>query len=122
VERRMMAVEEILNMPSMNEWGEATVRDWIEMDAVDILEDEEYQDLIEDTKVRGYNRDPVHIGSAPDVYADYCSYQGMPDLVRASDKMLGNGHHRIAILYLLGLKQAYYTTDYDESYKRHIEF
>ena len=118
----MMAVEEILNMPSMNEWGEATVRDWIEMDAVDILEDEEYQDLIEDTTVRGYNRDPVHIGSAPDVYADYCSYQGMPDLVRASDKMLGNGHHRIAILYLLGLKQAYYTTDYDESYKRHIEF
>lgn len=112
-----MSIEEVLDMPSMNEWGENTVRAWVEWEAEDILEDEEYTAIVEDTMIRGINRDPVHIGPSASVYAEYASTRDMPAFVLASKKMLGNGHHRVAILYLLGFKQVFFTSDYDESYR-----
>ncbi|MGH7238444.1 MAG: hypothetical protein ACREHG_00095 [Candidatus Saccharimonadales bacterium] len=110
-------VEDIMAMPSINKWGTHTVEDWVTRYADDILTRPSYQDLVEDTRNRGINRDPIHIGPAVMVFGEYLSTSIVPELVRASDRMLGNGHHRLAALYYLGIKEALCTDDYDTSYK-----
>jgi hypothetical protein len=113
---RTMAIADILKLPSVDSdaatgHGDGTWSIDNPLNDLDIG-DPASQAIMAEMEYDGYNRVPIHVGYGRDM-AD--PYNCIIPLSMLSTLFMGNGHHRLKMMILIGFTEARVTDDHCES-------
>ena len=114
-----MAIADILPLPSVDSEGAAFnngAGDWSLENTLawKDVSGPYYDRLKRQLEIDGFNRVPLHVDLAENMYLDYNTYVPVPDKFHGK-LMMGNGHHRLKLMISLGFTHALVTDDNDLS-------